>query len=102
MMTDFDEPIRDLTGKAVKTDDAAMTIGTCAVAALQHLFPGEDATPEIKVKRFKLALRIAQAVEPIGLSADEVTTLKTVVGKFWNPLVVGRVFEAVDPESMKT
>lgn len=101
-MIDFATPIRDVTGKLVKTDGDAMTLGTCATAALLHLFPNEnDLSPDVKVKRFKLALRIAQATEPLALSADEVTTLKTVVGKFWNPLVVGRVFEAVDPEGMK-
>jgi len=100
-MIDFDEPIRDLTGKPVKLDDQLMTVGSCSLQALLHIFQNEDATPEIKVKRFKLALRISQTDQPIGLSADEVQTLKTPVGKYWNPLVVGRVYEAVDPESMR-
>jgi hypothetical protein len=100
-MIDFDEPIRDLTGKPVRTDDQAMTIGTCALAALQAVFPGEDASPTVKVERFKLAVRIAQATEPIALSNEEITILKLVVGKLWNPLVVGRVYQAVDPEGMK-
>jgi hypothetical protein len=100
MMIDFDEPIRSLDGTNVKADEA-LTVGSCSIAALQQIFQGEDATAEIKVKRFKLALRIADASEPIALSNDEVATLKLVVGKFWNPLVVGRVFEAVDPEGMK-
>jgi hypothetical protein len=102
MLVDFDEPVRDLAGKPVKPDsDEPMTLGTCAIGALQHLFVGEDASEQVKVRRFKLAVRIAQATQPLELSNDEVTTLKLVVGKFWNPLVVGRLFQAIDPESMK-
>jgi|SRR5262245_17335428 len=102
-MIDFDDVIRDLKGVPIKPDnDQPMTIGSCSVAALQHLYPNEDVTPEVKVKRFKLALKITQADQPIALSNDEVSTLKVVVGKFWNPLVLGRIYEAIDPEGMKT
>lgn len=97
-MIDFSKPILDVHGK-VQSDE--ITIGSCAIAALQHLYQNEEVGADVKVKRFKLAVRIAQATEPLPLSADDVTTIKTVVGKYWNPLVVGRVFEAIDPEGMK-
>lgn len=101
-MIDFDTPIRDLAGKVVLVDNEPMTFGTCSLAALQQLYPNEDATPELKVARFKLAVKIAGAKEPFKLTTDEAVVLKAVVGKFWNPLVVGRIFEAVDPASMAT
>lgn len=97
-MIDFSKPILDVHGK-VQSDE--ITVGSCAIAALQHLYQNEEVGADVKVKRFKLAVRIAQATEPLPLSADDVTTIKTVVGKYWNPLVVGRVFEAIDPEGMK-
>lgn len=97
-MIDFSKPITDVHGK-VQSDD--MTIGTCAIAALQHLYQNEDIGADVKVKRFKLAVKIAQADAPMSLSADDISVIKLVVGKYWNPLVVGRVFEAIDPASMK-
>jgi len=98
MNIDFDAPILDFKGTPVPE---GMTVGSCAIAALQHLYQGEEITPDVKVKRFKLAVRIAQADLPLSLTADDVSVIKTVVGKYWNPLVVGRVFEAIDPESMR-
>ena len=98
MLIDFDEPIRDVRNEPVKE---SMTIGTCAVSALQHLYQDEAVTPEVKVRRFKLALRIAGATEPLALGNDDVAMIKTVVGKYWNSMCVYRVFEAVDPEGLK-
>lgn len=100
MMVDFEEAIRDVKGQPVKVDNETMTIGSCCVAALQQMFQNEDPPAETKVKRFKLAVRIAQATAPMALSNDDVSVIKLVVGKFWNPIVVGRVFEALDPAGM--
>ena len=102
MLIDFDEPIRDLKGKPVSPgENEVMTLGSCCVAALQHLYPGEDATEMVKARRFKLAVRISAANHPIELSNDEVATLKVPVAKFWNPLVMGKIYEAIDPEGLR-
>jgi len=93
--------ICDLTGKPVTIDGKQMSLEDCCTAALVHLYPNEDIGPEVKAKRFKLAVRIAQSDSMPPLSADDVQALKTVVGKYWNPLVVGRVFELIDPEGFK-
>lgn len=96
--------VLDLKGKPVKIDDKPMTVEDCCLAALQHLYPQEQATLEQKKLRFKLALKFA-AVEPDDplptLAAAEVTELMKCVGMYWNPLVVGRIGELFDPESMK-
>lgn len=100
MMIDFATPIRDLKGLPVKVDGEDMTLGSVSIAALQQMFQNEDASAEVKVKRFKIAVRIANATAPLALTVDDVTIIKGVVGKFWNAIVVGRVFEALDPASM--
>lgn len=97
MTIDFSKTVLDLYGKPVGEE---MTIGTCCIAALTHLYQGEDADAALKVKRFKIAVKISGDMT-LSLSADDVSAIKTVVGKYWNPLVVGRVFEAIDPEGMK-
>jgi hypothetical protein len=93
--------VLDLKGHPVAIDGKPMTVEDCCTAALVHLFPNEDVTADTKAKRFKLAVSIVQAGTMPPLSADDVQVLKTVVGKYWNPLVVGRVLEVIDPEGMK-
>jgi hypothetical protein len=94
--------ICDLKGAPVRIDGKAMTVEDCCTAALVHLFPNEDVTADVKAKRFKLAVRISQAETMPPLAADDVQVIKTVVGKYWNPLVVGRVLEVIDPEGLKS
>lgn len=96
-MIDFSKPVLDLTNKPVSEE---MTIGTCCIAALTQIFQGEEADATVKVKRFKIAVKISGDTA-VSLTADEIAAVKLVVGKYWNPLVVGRVFEAIDPASMK-
>lgn len=93
--------ICDLKGKPVAIDGKEMSLEDACVSALVHLYQGEDIGPDVKAKRFKLAVRISNAENMPPLSADEVQMIKTVVGKYWNPLVVGRVIEAIDPEGFK-
>lgn len=93
--------ICDLKGKPVSIDGKEMSLEDVCVSALVHLYPGEDVSADTKTKRFKLAVRISAADTMPSLSADDVQVIKHCVGKYWNPLVVGRVIEAIDPEGFK-
>ncbi len=62
--------------------------------------PGHGVSGEQKAKRFLLAIKVRQAKDA-KLTSDEVTEIKKVVAKGYSPLVVGRVWEIVDPASME-
>ncbi len=60
-----------------------------------------DVTEKDKLERFFLAQKIS-LVGKVELTADEIVLLKRLVGAFphYGPLIVGRVFEILDPASM--
>jgi len=56
-----------------------------------------------KFKRYLLAMKVnaKNEVDDKGfnnfeLTSEEVTLIKNLVGKYWNPLIVGQAFEALE------
>lgn len=98
----FAAPILDLHGKEIMDNDKATTLADVSVNALVMSYQDEATLGgDVKVKRFQLAEKIVGAKVAIELTADETVMLKGVVAKAYGPLVVGRVYGAVDPGSMK-
>ena len=81
--------------------DGDGTLITLRSACTMALLGGEQRslTEKEKVDRYILAQKISLCAK-IELTADEIVLLKSAVGKSFGPLVVGRVFEIVDPPSM--
>jgi len=52
---------------------------------------------EEKMKRYFLAEKIWKVQGEIDLSAEEITLLKRLVAAAYNILIVGRVYELIDP-----
>lgn len=103
-MADFSRKILSLDGKTIpfNTEDGAAadaTVGVACVAALLNDNTGSQ-TAEEKARRFVLAQRIASGGN-LDLSAEDTALCKKVVGNMYSPLVVGRVFEAIDPAALK-
>ena len=101
MKIDFNKPILDLSGKPVKQDDSAKsanaTLGTVAVNALMAAYRDEDSLSGAdKARRYALALKINKG-GTVDLKSEDVTTIKTLIGKAFNPLIVGRAYEIIDP-----
>lgn len=55
---------------------------------------GDKTSPEEKVKRFKLAMRIEEGDTEITI--EEAALLKDLVGEMFGPLIVGRVWEILE------
>lgn len=88
----------DLDDKPIKENDKPVLIGSLIVQALG--VPDQADSPELKVKRFDVSLRVhraAKANEPVDLTVEEAADIKKVVGKHFAPLVVGRIYELLDP-----
>ena len=101
MKVDFSAVLLQLNGKdAIKDIDTKdCTLGGVACGALLAPFPDEaNLDPKEKVRRFKLAMKASDGGEQ-ELSVEDVGELKTLIGKAYPPLIVGRAFEILDPEA---
>lgn len=97
MKLNFSTPILDLEGKPCKVGEKETTLGTVVIEALMAVFPDEqNLLGETKLKRFRLAEVAIKGGEQ-DLSVDDVSMIKALVGKAYGPLVVGRVYDMLDP-----
>lgn len=90
------QPILDLKGTPLQTSEGeVLTIGAAIINALLLPYADEPGLPgDQKVKRFRLAERfMAEAVE---ITNQEAAEIELLVGKCYPPLVVGRVFKALE------
>lgn len=90
-------PIVDFDGAELPD----LTVGSACVTALLATFVDEPSlNGEEKMRRFLLAQRIA-ATEDVDLTAEEIALTKLLVAKGYGTLVVGRVWAALDPVSVR-
>lgn len=88
--------ITDIKGAAIKNGDDDFLLSDVCINAL--LTPDQSEEADEKVKRYKLALRCSNGADP-DFSAEEIVLIKKLIAKNYPPLVVGRAFEILDPES---
>jgi hypothetical protein len=104
MKIDFNTVLTDLKDGPLKDsggDD--LTLGACACTSLLSPYPDEQNLDiKDKVRRFKLAQKIANGSGEHDLSVEEIVDLKKLIGKLYAPLVVGRAYEILDPEDRST
>lgn len=99
MILDMSAILLDLDGKPILLDAEPLTLGRACVRALSTLFDGEDGAT--KTRRFELAMDL-HGGKHVELSAEDVTELKLVTGRIWNPVVVGRIYGLLDPLQRKS
>ena len=85
-----------INGEQIKQAGVVQTVGTIAVEALQ-VFDTRDTTisGDEKVKRWKLACRI-HTQDEAEISIEEAKLIKDLVGKYYGPVIVGQVWEALE------
>ena len=98
---DFGQKLLDLNGNEMRVgkDDPALDLRTVCEIALLSEVPKQDRTPvspKDKRDRFVLALKI-HGKEPVALSSEQITLLKTAIADIYGPLIVGRTEEILDP-----
>lgn len=87
--------LKEISGKVAIENGQPVKIQNLIVSAL--MAPRQEDTPEQKLTDFRLAERV-QTGEEADYSAEELARIKLVVGKFFAPLVVGRVYELIGDE----
>lgn len=94
-------PMRSLDGEIHLKDneEKEMTLGSCLIAACLA-GDQQDVGATEKYRRWKLAEKI-QLCHPCEISIEDVAYLKTLVGKVFSPLVMGQIWDILDPIEVK-
>lgn len=99
---DFKAEMTDIAGKVIPAEAGKpepLILQRVCEDALIASYPDEQTLPPSeKNLRFWLAVKIHNGEQ--NLSADEITLLKKVIGKAYGPLVVGRAYGMLDPNSI--
>lgn len=96
-MIDFSTVITDFEDKPVFDGDKEVTLRLLSVGALSAQFQDEqNLSPTDKFKRGDLAIKIYNSTEPLAIKSEDVTMLKTVIGKAYGPVVVYRTYQLLD------
>lgn len=109
MIRDFSQPILGLNGKPLtqveihlnekgeqERSPKEFTYAAAAVEALTSLYQDEQPTGIEKVRRFKLAERIYLVPNEVMLEDDDISLLKTLVSKLYDPVVTGRMYNLLE------
>lgn len=97
----FDQPLKKLSGDELKDSDGkTLTLKWACTEALLGHYPKEDIDGTEKMARFILAKRISEGGD-IELKAEEITKLKKLVALNFAPLIVGQVWQMIDPAESK-
>jgi hypothetical protein len=95
MLKNLDDPIVDLSGDPVTEPDGSKpSIKSVAVTALLNS-PEGTPTATQKADRYHLAMRLHKGGDQ-DLTVEELALIKSLVGAFFLPLVVGQVFDWCD------
>lgn len=101
---DFTKPVMGLDGKPIvqcpPEKPACGEILTLSQVATAALTLQPNVQPGDKFKRFSLAQKVFEAKD-VSLKAEEIALIKEAVAATMTPIVVGRMFEAIDPEPSK-
>lgn len=98
-------PIVSLEGKPIKVpvsdeknaDLAPLTMGKAMEVALLSQIEGERNTePMASFDRYRLAERIHDAKDTVEITIDEAKLIKDRVAKIFGPLILGRVWTALE------
>ncbi len=75
------------------------------IAITTAVLNGADPDPEkpesasYQAKRYVLAMRVQEA-DIVSFSAEETTLIMTSAGRTWSTMVVGRMYELLDPAAL--
>ena len=102
LAVDFAAPINNLDGTPMRKDDkTVLTLDEVASTALLSSYQDESNLDGVeKNKRFWLAKKIHDQRKDPVLTADEITLIKRLIAKAYNPLVVGQAWTILDPASV--
>lgn len=88
--------LKDFDGTDLAEGGKPLTVKRVLINACCSPVQGENIDGVEKYKRYKLADRISKNDEA-QLSAEDIVLLKTLVGKLYFPLIVGQIYDLLEP-----
>lgn len=77
------------------------TVKSVALMALQAALTGDEQIGAVgKAKLYQLSLKVHGAGDEVGLTAEDIASIKARVAVLFPSLIVGRVFEVIDPAAL--
>lgn len=96
MKVNLQQVLKGLDGKPLKNEEGKeVNLEKVCVGALTNMLPTEQATGEVKFKRFQLAQKISGQKE-VELTIEEVAMIKERVGVLHSPLVLGITYQMLE------
>lgn len=96
MKVDVSKILKDYTGEPVKDQNGnPLTLKDVIGVALNNIGANDNPTPEEKAKMFELSVKL-YSNNVIEVDAPDITLMNQQVAKLYNPLVMGRVMEALN------
>ena len=93
MQVNFSKVLCDVEKKAIKDGETEFTLRrACVNALVSETQESQKDSGEDKVKRWKLANRIADAVEEIEVTAEEIALIKKKLNDVYATLIVGQAY----------
>ena len=74
-----------------------MILKDAMVNSLLGEYEGEKLTGELKLERYRLAMKIQDAKAEIEISSKEIVLIKDLIAKSWSPLISGQAWEMIEP-----
>jgi len=97
-----DQELKDLAGvsfrKVEKTDNGEVETPVTVADAIQAnlLAENQEATSSERYQCFQLAERLKRAEGEVEFSAEEIVLIKKITGRNPNPLIIGRIWDALE------
>jgi hypothetical protein len=102
MKVNFCAVVVDYRGEPIQTKDSEksepreMLMKDAACQALVAHLPGEDATPQLQLRKFQLSKTIWKSGGVINISTEDVALIKNVVSKAFAPAVAGSFCDQIE------
>lgn len=87
--------IKNRDGSDIKIDSKIATLRECAIEALLTSYADEKPDGIESAKRYALFQKIDVDGE-IDISSEDISLIKTLVGKRYPPLVVGQFYQLIE------
>lgn len=102
MKKNLDTLFKNLDGTDCVNMDKPVSIKSIVIDTLLdvNIDGQQQATSEEKLKRYDLAMRCKDGGD-VDFTVEELSLLKSLVGKKWAPLIVGQFYHYCDGEPMR-
>lgn len=96
MKIHISQPLKSYTGEVIRTGDGESEVATLKSTLEIALVNAKGDDGDRKYELYKLLQRIHAAEDTVEISAEEISTLKKLVGPMFGTVVIGAVFDALE------